>query len=170
MMLPDLLYVSQFLRLIPLLLVFVVAAWYDYKFGVVPNWVWLYAPVGACLSLAELYFFYPELWLVVLPVMVGVSLFSFFLFGICDYVCVKLRCASFLFGGADSKALIVLALCMPLSPCWSHLFFGIYPLLAFVVGTATLFVVQTVKARKIDLQVKGRLLPYVLFGMFIVLL
>ncbi len=81
------------------------ASWSDYKTREVANKVWvIYAPVALALTLAELFLYSAsELWLFGLSVGLTVG-FAFLLF------------YSGGFGGADSKALMCIALALPFYP------------------------------------------------------
>ena len=81
------------------------ASWSDYKTREVTNRVWiLYAPIALALSIAELLLYEPER----LP-----------LFGLSVGVTIAIAFALFYsggFGGADSKALMCLAMALPFAP------------------------------------------------------
>lgn len=97
------------LRLIPLLIVFGYAAWQDHKIGEVSNWVWMYVVIGFALTVYELTII-PEALLrasISAGVAVGFGLLMFYLFG-----------DKGKWGGADTKAIITLALSYPLTPAW----------------------------------------------------
>ncbi len=81
------------------------SSWSDYKTREVSNRVWaIYAPMALAFSLAELLFFEPiqlPLYAVSFGVTVALALILFYTGG---------------FGGADSKALICIALALPFAP------------------------------------------------------
>lgn len=149
----------EVIRLGLLLGVFGFAAWRDHKTGEVPNWLWLYIPFGAALTLAQLYFFTPYLLLFSLPLMLVMSLLSVGLFYISGVFQKMFRDVGDVFGGADGKALLALSLCYPLTPSFSLLPYVNYVLLAF--GVAVLLVVVKKGLRR---HVAVRFLPYLLVG------
>lgn len=133
-------------RLIPLLAVFAVAAYQDFRHGEVSNKVWLYAPFGLALTLADLFLYTPFLWPYTLTSILFTVAFGLILFYFTRG-----------FQGADAKALITLSVSFPLGG-----FLWFYPLTAFMfagllVGLAWLF-----HKRK-----TVRFLPYLFFGMLI---
>ncbi len=87
------------------LVVLVYASWSDYKTREVSNRVWvIYAPIALALSLAELLLFEPSqlpLYALSFGVTAGIALLLFYAGG---------------FGGADSKALMCIALALPFVP------------------------------------------------------
>lgn len=113
-------------RLIPLLIVFAVAAMQDYRKGEVSNKLWLYAPVGLALTVVELALFSPYLFWYAVACMVFVAVFSLAMFFM-GWV-----------GGADSKALITLSVSFPVGgvflfyPLASLMFAGLLVLACFV--------------------------------------
>lgn len=87
------------------LLVFLYASWSDYKTREVSNRVWvIYAPLALVFSLAYLLLFMQSqllYYLICVGVTVGIAFLLFYLG---------------MFGGADSKALMCLALALPFAP------------------------------------------------------
>ena len=81
------------------------ASWSDYKTREVSNRVWvIYGPIALALSLAELFLFEPSqlpLFGLSVGVTVGLALLLFYAGG---------------FGGADSKALMCIAVALPFAP------------------------------------------------------
>ena len=81
------------------------SSWSDYKTREVSNRVWvIYAPIALGLTLAELFLFEPSKLLffgISVGVTVGLALLLFYAGG---------------FGGADSKALMCIALALPFAP------------------------------------------------------
>ena len=160
-----LLWQFQLIRLIPLLIVFAYAAYADYKTGEVANRIWLYAPVAAGLTLLEVYMYAASLAPLVLSIMVVVSAFSLGLFFVCDFIQTNIRKSDkVIFGGADSKALILLAVAMPLSPGFC-LYVGLFPLVAFVLGG----LLGGFKLLRGGFGVRVRFLPYFFVGVLLAL-
>ena len=87
------------------LVVLFYASWSDYKTREVSNRVWvIYAPIAIALSLAELLLYEPSQWPLYglsVGVTVGLALLLFYAGG---------------FGGADSKALMCIAVALPFAP------------------------------------------------------
>jgi preflagellin peptidase FlaK len=81
------------------------ASWSDYKTREVSNRVWaIYAPIAIALSLTELLLYEPSQWPIYglsVGVTVGLALLLFYAGG---------------FGGADSKALMCIAVALPFAP------------------------------------------------------
>jgi hypothetical protein len=146
-----LLWLFQVARLVPLLLVFAVAACQDYRKGEVSNKLWLYAPVGLVLTVLELVLFSPFLFWYAVVSMVFTSVFSVVLF-----YSVKRG-----FGGADAKALITLSASFPLGG-----FLWFYPL-ACLVFAGLLVGLKFLLSRNRGFEV--RYLPYLLAGMLLAL-
>jgi archaeal preflagellin peptidase FlaK len=90
------------------------ASWKDYQSREVSNRVWVfYAPIALALTLIEFIFFMPTTPLV-LGLSIGITVFfAFILFYVAG------------FGGADSKALMCIALALPFAP-----FIGMAPYLS----------------------------------------
>lgn len=165
-----LLWQFQLIRLVPLLAVFAYAAYRDYKTGEVPNKIWFYAPLGAALTLLEVYVFTPSLiWILILPIMAVLSVFSLGLFFICDHIQQLRKSEAVIFGGADSKALIVLALSMPLSPVFCF-YVGLFPLVAFVLGAFLCGIHLLIKQKSLGLNSNVRFLPYLFLGILLALI
>ncbi len=135
-------------RLIPLLIVFAAAAWQDYHKGEVSNKLWLYAPAGLTLTVAELVLFTPFLFWYAIISMTFVSVFSLVLFYCVDG-----------FGGADAKALVTLSVSFPLGG-----FLWFYPLAALVFAGLLVGIVYLFKR-----GVVVRYLPYLYVGMLLAL-
>lgn len=152
------LWLFQIFRIIPLLIVFGYAAYRDYRFGEVSNKVWLYAPVGLALTLLEVYLYTPTLALFVLVPMAGVSLFGFLLFFF----------SKGYFLGADSKALICLALSCPLTPLFSG-YVSVYPIVAFTFAALLAGAKFILRRGQGGLRAKVRFLPYFFMGMLLAL-
>jgi preflagellin peptidase FlaK len=93
------------LRVLVSLVFLVYASWSDFETREVSNWVWaLYAPLALALTTLQYVFFAPDLlqnYVLSFVVTLALSLVLFYAGG---------------FGGADSKALICLALALPYYP------------------------------------------------------
>ncbi len=91
------------------------ASWLDWRFREVDDKVWLiYGPVGASLTLGRLFlagFPSPLLWAVSLAIALGLALALYY---------------GGLWGGADSKALICLALTLPTYPLFANPILGLW--------------------------------------------
>lgn len=150
----------QLLRVIPLIVLFAYAGYKDFKTGEVSNKVWLYAPIGLVLTILEMVFFTPSLAVFTFTVMIVMALFCFGLFFF----------SHGLIGGADSKALVTLCLCMPLSPSLC-VYVGVYPLIAFALAAFVLVFKKIFINKEFNLwQIKSRFLPYLFLGMLIALI
>lgn len=101
------------LRFIPVMTVMLFAAYQDIKQGEVSNKLWLYTPIGFWLTVLQLLFawWYIPVTLFVWITVIPISLIAFYSSPLLE----KIH-ANFMFGGADAKALIMLALSYPLSP------------------------------------------------------
>jgi hypothetical protein len=145
------------LRLLLLFCVMGYAAYSDYRIGEVSNRVWLYAPVGLSLTLVDLVLFEPFLFWYGVTCMVFVSTFSLVAF----YFVQMLKDKKILFGGnfegADSKALITLALSFPLGG-----FLWFYPLTAFMAAGVLVGLMWLFKRKG-----NVRFLPYLFVGMLL---
>lgn len=155
----------QLVRIIPLIIILAYAAYSDYKSCQVSNKLWLYAPVGLALMIAEVYSFTPTLFSLNLAIAGGVSLAAFAAWWFFDLMEAKKKLPFTLFGAADSKALILLSLCMPLSPVFA-VYVGIFPLAAFLLGGIAAGL-KFIFSRRRNQQV--RFLPYLLIGTMLAL-
>jgi archaeal preflagellin peptidase FlaK len=99
------------------------ASWKDYQAREVSNKVWAYyAPIGIALTLVEFFFFMPAT-----PMFLGLSI------GVTVFFAVILFYFAG-FGGADSKALMCIALALPFAPfMWTvpYVSAGISPILQY---------------------------------------
>lgn len=153
------LWLFQIIKIIPLLAVFGYAAYRDYRFGEVSNKVWLYTPIGLVLTLLELYLFTPTLAVFVLVPMVGVALFGFLLFFF----------SKGYFLGADSKAVVCLALCCPITPLFSG-YVSVYPIVAFTLAAILSGLLFIARRGRGGFKAKVRFLPYLFVGMLLALI
>ena len=101
--------------------ILIYASWNDFKTREVSNWVWvIYAPIALALSLAEFLLYDPSK-LLLFGVSVGFTIgLAFLLF------------YSGGFGGADSKALMCIAMALPFAPTAFTPAFGISPTSQFI--------------------------------------
>lgn len=153
------LWLFQIIKVIPLLLLFAYAAYSDYKTGEVSNKVWLWTPGGFALTLIELYMYTPTLAVftfVSMGVLVAISLGLFFF-------------SKGLVGAADSKALVMLSLCLPFSPVFC-LYAGLFPLLAFVLAAFLVALKFFASRGRGGLRGKVRFLPYLFIGLLLALI
>lgn len=133
------------------------AALKDYRHGEVSNKVWLYIPFGAALTVIQLSVFTPYLLVFAIPLMLVMGGLSVVLFYLSDHV--KRLVGDGLLGGADSKALLAISLCYPLTPSFSFVPYVNYVVLAFAV--AGLFMLIRKGLRR---GLAVRFLPYLFFG------
>jgi Flp pilus assembly protein protease CpaA len=92
------------IRLAPVTAILAIAAYRDYKHGEVTNKLWLYTPAGLAFSIVTYLWIWPQL--------LGYAAAS-------AIISITASIAMFCiggWGGADSKALIMVGLCTPLSP------------------------------------------------------
>ena len=149
----------ELIRILPLLILFGYAAYSDHKTGEVSNKVWLYTPIGFALTLLEVYLYTPSLAVFAFSVMGVIAALSLGLFFF----------SKGLIGGADSKALLCLSLCLPLSPSFC-VYIGIYPLVAFALAAFTVTAKSILINKSFNLvKVKVRFLPYLFVGMLLAL-
>ncbi len=131
----------MFLLLLPLLFLLGCAAYQDFRFGEVSNKLWVYTPVGLVLFLLAYTSWNSLVWMLVF------ALFSCGLF----YVG---------FGGADSKALLMVSLCYPLN---------FFPIIVFA-GACVLSVLKfIVTGSKDGLRKQVRFVPYMFVSMLFIL-
>ena len=95
--------VFDLIRFAPVIAILVFAAYKDYRYGEVPNRYWLYTPIGLSLTATE-FIIYPQYQILAASSMaIGViCAFAFYAVGG--------------FGGADTKALILISTATPLTP------------------------------------------------------
>lgn len=146
----ELLNIIDIIRLVPLVAIFLYAAWIDYRTGEVSNKVWLYAFIGGPIAMAEYVLLAPNM----LP-----------LVALSSIVCIVIALVLFRmrngWGGADAKALITVALCYPLGPAYLA-WLPLYPMLIFGVSSAIAVIVMLVRKKN-----QIRFLPYVFVGLSI---
>jgi Flp pilus assembly protein protease CpaA len=135
----DLLYGWIFLdlfRLAPVIAVLLVAAYKDIKTREVSNKLWLYTPIGLTLTVSEYVLFAPALLplaLVSMVITVGVALGLFYV--------------NKGWGGADTKALIMLAVSVPLAPMYIG-FLPAFPLLILWIACIVSLVTMLFKRKR----------------------
>jgi hypothetical protein len=139
-----------FARLIPLLTIFAVAAYQDFRHGEVPDKIWLYAPFGLTLTIIDAALYTPFLWTYTFVSIIFTVSFGLILFYFTQG-----------FQGADTKALITLSVSFPLGG-----FLWFYPLAAFVFA-GFLVGLKFLYSRNRTLNV--RYLPYLFVGMLLAL-
>ncbi len=101
--------------------ILIYASWSDFKTREVSNRVWvIYAPIALALSLAEFLLYDPSkllLFGVSVGLTIGLAFLLFYTGG---------------FGGADSKALMCIAVALPFAPTFFTPIFGISPTSQFI--------------------------------------
>ena len=145
----------EFTRFIPIILILAYAAICDHKTGHVPNQTWKYAPFGLISTILTL-LFYPNLLTLTATSIALTTTLSLTLF----YLGI--------WGGADAKALITIALCTPLTPLWSTP--TMLPLMALALAGPIAITYTLVKQPKQFLHAKVRYLPFILAGYIITIL
>jgi Flp pilus assembly protein protease CpaA len=153
------LFVFEVARLAPLIAILCYAAIMDHRHGEVSNKIWLYIPIGAALTLIQIWLYTPYLFVFAVPLMIVMGGLCVVLFYLSDYLEKMLGAKAQMFGGADSKALLAISLCYPLTPSFSVLPYTNFLILAF--GFAVLVVVVRKGLRR---RVAVRFLPYLFFG------
>lgn len=146
-------------RLVPLLLVFGYAALMDHRHGEVTNKIWLYAPVGFGLMIIQCLIYSVSLLPLALLTSCLTVAFSIGLFYFSRGMC----------GGADCKALIVLALSFPIGPSFSMFLFA-YPIMVFSLAALCVGFKFVLNRGKGGLKASVRFLPYFFSGMLITVL
>jgi Flp pilus assembly protein protease CpaA len=144
-------------RFLPLSLVMLYAAFHDYRTGLVPNKIWLYAIVGGALTIIETALFYSVGLLVLSLVSIVASVaVGFLTFGLGG-------------GGADAKALMTLGVSVPVFPLWSFLWPMPLPLAALLVASVVTLVYAVVKPKRDVPFVKRkiRFLPFLFIGLMV---
>lgn len=136
------------IRLVPLIAVLAYAAWKDHKHGEVTNKIWLYTPIGLALTVAEYASVFPMILVVCTLSIVAATVFSLVLFYLNQW------------GGADTKALITIASCYPLTPLLSLTPLTFMPILTLLFAAIVAAIVGTVKKKK-----TLKFLPYLLLGL-----
>lgn len=145
----NLLISLDLIRLIPLIVVFVFAAKQDAKHGEVTNKLWLYAPIGFVLTIYELTIIPEALLRASLSIIStsAIALLMFYFFSDKGF-----------WGGADTKAIITLALSYPLTPAWLGPVVFFPPIAIVFAGIIVL--IKYVKKREKHV----RYLPYLFYG------
>jgi len=132
-------------RFLPIIFILIYGAICDYKTAEAPNKLWLYMPVAlffTCLTLL----FYPQytvLTIISAALTIGLSLALFYLN---------------MWGGADSKALILIAVATPLPPIWIAPM--LYPMVILVLTGLTAILYTASKHPKNLFAAKIRYLPF----------
>ena len=148
-------YLLELARFIPICIVMGYAALADYKTGEVPNKIWLSAIPGGLLTLLETFIFFS----------VGLLLLTLITIGICVGVGFLLYALGG--GGADSKALMFMAISAPFLPLW-----GLYPLplplIAMLIGSVSaLPFILFSKSKEPLWKRKIRFLPFLFIGLIV---
>lgn len=129
----------ELIRFTPIIVVLIIAAYQDLKTGEVSNKLWLYAPIGLALTIIQ-FLTAPNITIFVwMTLGIALSLILFYAGG---------------FGGADTKALIVIALSTPATP-------NNIPIVLTVLSIAAIAALPQTIIKK---QVTLRYLPYLLIG------
>lgn len=146
-------------RFIPLILIISYAAYSDYKTKMVPNKIWNYAIYGALLTTFESFYFLNTTTILYEIISIAVTI------GIA-YALFALKA----WGGADTKALMTIAVSAPMFPSWT-IFSKIPSLNFFPIGVfylaciAALVYVVTNKTKTPLKQRKIQFLPFLLVGL-----
>ena len=132
-------------RFLPIIFILIYGAICDHKTAEAPNKLWLYMPAAlffTCLTLL----FYPQytiLTIISAALTIGLSLALFY---------------TRMWGGADAKALIMLAVATPLPPVWITPM--LYPLVLLVLTGITAIIYTASKHPKNLFKTKIRYLPF----------
>lgn len=137
------------IRIIFLLIIFGYAAIQDHKHGLVTNKIWLYILIGGPLAYLDLFLSMPNLWWLAISSTALTCIISLALFYFTNN-----------FGGADTKALLVLAFCFPIGGVFLFFPLGCFIVAGLIVGAKSLF------AKKKEV----RFMPYLFTGLIINLL
>lgn len=146
----EILNLIDIIRLIPILVILAYAGYMDHKTGEVTNKAWLYTPIGLTIVLTEYAILSPNLIIPALEYAAIITVVSLALF--------KFRNGKD-WGGADAKALIMLALTYPIAPAYLA-WLPLFPLLIFTVASAIAIIPMIIKKQV-------RFLPYVFIGTLI---
>ena len=161
----TLLVLFEICRFLLLLVVLVVAAFEDFRCGEVSNWLWLYIPFGTALTVVQVVWFTPFLAVFVFPLMLVMGLLSVGLFYLSDVLKRVFRRGGFVFGGADSKVLLAVSLCFPLTASFSLLPYVNCVVLVF--GLAGLLLLLHKGLRR---NVVVRFVPYLAVGFLLAII
>ncbi len=136
------------IRFAPIIIILAIAAHQDFRHGEASDKLWIYAPIGSGLTCIELYF---------IPQLTTTALIS---------IAISVVCAFIMFyaggwGGADSKALITLAVSTPLTPLISNLV-TFMPVFALLFGSLAGMLIFTITEKKTT-----KYLPLMLIGYLI---
>lgn len=146
--------VIEWVRFLIVICVLGYAAYQDYLHGKVLNRVWRFGLLSFPLAIIVYTVFVPELlnlYIASAAITVGLALGIFYVTGGNGW------------GGADSKALIMLGLALPLSPLlWSRMVL-VVPLFGLGVASFTSLAVYVVTRKK-----EVRFLPYLLLGVLVI--
>jgi hypothetical protein len=132
------------------------AAVQDYRHGKVENNVWKYAAIALPLTFAEYAFYAPSLlWIAAVSTVLSIVL-AFGLF----YAAAAVKQP---WGGADTKALILIGCAMPLTPIlWQGSYLTFTPLLALFLGCIFALWAAMLRRKK-----HLRFLPYLFVGLIL---
>jgi Flp pilus assembly protein protease CpaA len=147
-------WILELTRFISLLLVMGYAAYRDYRTGEVSNKLWRYALLGGFITALETtMFFSVALFLVNLSVILVCVGWGFLMFKLGG-------------GGADSKALMVIAVSAPLFPLWSFLWPLPLPVVAMLVASVLALPALVFKrSNESFMKRKIRFLPFMFVGL-----
>lgn len=148
--------ILELIRFIPIIIILIYAALSDHKTSHVQNQAWKYAPAGLILTILTI-IFYPNLLTTTLISIALTTLLSLLLF--------YLR----MWGGADAKALILIALSTPLTPLW-HTPITYLPLVTLAIAGLIAIAYTIIKHPKNFLKAKVRYIPFLLTGYIITIL
>jgi preflagellin peptidase FlaK len=149
----------ELIRFIPLAVVMGYAALKDWRFGEVPNKVWLYAIFGGIVTVLETVLFFSWGLLLLNSIYIGFAVLQAFLLLFIGG-----------WGGADTKALITMGVSAPIVPAWGILYPFPLPLLALVLGCAVALPYGVFKKSDVSvLKRKVKFLPFLFIGLLIVM-
>ncbi len=152
--------ILETIRFLTVIIILAYASYCDIKTGQVPNKTWIYTPIGLAMT---------TLSLLVYPILTALTLVSI-------TMATALSLLLFYFGawgGADAKALILIAVCTPLYPLWHTLTytpFLLLPLTTLLIASPIAIIAATIRKPKDLLHAKIRFLPFTLTGYIITIL
>lgn len=162
------LWLFDLIRIVPLLIIFAIAAYQDltrtvrvkdgqetFVCGTVTNKLWLYTPFGLIVTVIQLSIVTPLIPLSIASIILSWTVATLF----------------FMFngwGGADAKAFMMLSVSMPVMPIWSSLFPVPLPFTVLFVSCACAVVYGLLKKSTVPFKErKVRFLPFMFAGLII---
>ena len=148
----ELLTFLDVIRLIPLTIIFLYAGWQDHKTGEVKNKTWLYTLIGCPIMLIQTITLAPNMLPIIILSAIVCIIIAYMLFKI-NFKIGNLTLKGW--GGADTKALIMLAACYPIAPAYLA-WIPLFPTLIFGVAALIGSAIMLIKNKT-----EIRFLPYV---------